>query len=236
LPLIKPKDQTTMSKIFFVGTGLILIIFISNSDLPLNMMHAAKEQIRKIFWDDNFHVVDKENLYRCRQLSDTKLEQYIKQYNIKTVLNLRRYDEEPKIRKKEQEACKKNNILFFAVPMDGKTEISECDLKQLIAILETTPRPIIVHCFAGADRTGTICALYKLLTGNTTVEALEQLTVRYSHFSWLEPVFTKIIRNIENAYPNLITSMKKHCSKYRFSTQELEGLDAHQLLAKIIDS
>jgi len=234
LPLIKPLEQKIMSNIFLVGMGFILVILLSNKELPLEIIHAGKEHIRKIFLHNNFHEVDKDNLYRCRQLSDTDLEQYINQYNIKTVLNVRRCDEEPEIRKKEQEICKKINILFFSVPMDGK--ISKYDLKQLIAILETTPRPILVHCFAGADRTGTVCALYKLLNGSSIDEALQQLSVRYGHFSWLDPVFKEIIINLEKTYPNLITSMKKQCSQHHFSTQDLEGIDAQQLLDKIIDN
>ena len=219
-------------KMFLVGIVLIFVIFISSNNLLFNMIHAGKEQVRIIFLGDNFHEVDKDNLYRCRQLSDTNLEQYINQYNIKTILNVRGYDEEPEIRKREQEICKKNNVLFFGVPIRGKS-VSEYDIQQVMAILETTPRPIIVHCYAGADRTGLTCALYRLLNGRSIDEALQELSVRYGHFSWLDPVFKEIITNIENTYPNIITSMKKQCSHYHFSMQELEGIDAQQLLDKI---
>jgi len=198
-----------------------------------SFFRSTGQQIRKLIWGHNFHTVDASILYRCRQLSDTEMENYITKYDIKTVLNLRPEDEEPDAFQQEKQMCKKNNILFLNVPMNGQTITPEYDVKQLITILEIAPRPIIVHCRAGADRTGEVCALYKLLNDSSTDEALSQLSLKYSHFSWLLPRKQELIKNIDTLYPKIIPSMKKACSLYNFAPQEASEFDPKEILRAI---
>ncbi|ASP86638.1 protein tyrosine/serine phosphatase (plasmid) [Sinorhizobium meliloti] len=54
--------------------------------------------------------------------------------------------------------------------------------RQLIALLQTVPKPIIIHCQAGADRTGLASMLYIQQIAGTDEEISErQLSVRYGH-------------------------------------------------------
>lgn len=59
-------------------------------------------------------------------------------------------------------------------------------MTQLTGLLRDSPRPVLIHCEAGADRSGVASALYKLLVAKRPVqEASEQLSFRYGHFPWL---------------------------------------------------
>ena len=61
------------------------------------------------------------------------------------------------------------------------------DLLKLLDIFETAPRPILIHCHGGADRTGEASAIYKLeYMAKTKKQALRQLTLWYMH---LKPRF-----------------------------------------------
>ncbi len=45
-----------------------------------------------------------------------------------------------------------------------------------------------MHCDGGADRAGEASAIYQIeYMGKSRAEALEMLTLRYRHLSWLKP-------------------------------------------------
>lgn len=49
--------------------------------------------------------------------------------------------------------------------------VSAGDLEEMILDLRyRLPRPVLVHCYHGADRTGLLCAAYRVLVENWTVE------------------------------------------------------------------
>lgn len=57
--------------------------------------------------------------------------------------------------------------------------------KTLIAALEGAARPVLIHCKAGAYRTGLDSALFEyLVVGRTAEEASGQLSFLYGHFPW----------------------------------------------------
>jgi undecaprenyl-diphosphatase len=59
---------------------------------------------------------------------------------------------------------------------------SKEDLQTLLEIYDTAPRPILVHCLGGADRTGEASALWVLeVQKKSKAEALKQLAITYGH-------------------------------------------------------
>jgi protein tyrosine/serine phosphatase len=57
---------------------------------------------------------------------------------------------------------------------------------DLLAIMRRAPKPLLVHCKSGADRTGLVSALYRFaIEGKGADEADRQLTVLYGHFPYL---------------------------------------------------
>jgi len=56
------------------------------------------------------------------------------------------------------------------------------DVRNLINILRNAPRPLLMHCQAGADRSGLAAAIWKVVVDNQSKkEADEQLSILYGH-------------------------------------------------------
>jgi protein tyrosine/serine phosphatase len=63
-------------------------------------------------------------------------------------------------------------------------DLTDEQLDQLVTILRDAPHPVLVHCFAGADRSGLVSAAYQLVVGNLPPEeAAGQLLILVRAFS-----------------------------------------------------
>lgn len=138
-----------------------------------------KQQVSESF--DNFHVVEEGKFYRSQQLSAEVLEKYIKRFGIKTVISLRG-DDDTEWWQKERFAAEHNGALFFSLGMSAIYLTSKSDLTKLLTIYQEAPRPILVHCIGGADRTGEASALWVLdQQKKDKSEARQQLSIKYGH-------------------------------------------------------
>ena len=62
------------------------------------------------------------------------------------------------------------------------------DLATLLNLYENAPRPILVHCHSGADRTGEAAALWILdQQKKRRKDALKQLRLKYGHLKFKRP-------------------------------------------------
>jgi len=142
----------------------------------------------------NAHVVHKDNLYRTAQLSKKQFKKYIKKWNIKTVINLRG-ESKSDWYLDEMEAVRETGVEHYDIKMSAKRLPHRKDLIKLIDLYESAPRPILIHCQGGADRTGEASAMYKIDFMNASKkEALRMQNVLYLHLRLRYPAkryFTK---------------------------------------------
>ncbi|MDP3896806.1 MAG: dual specificity protein phosphatase family protein [Mesorhizobium sp.] len=132
----------------------------------------------------NFHVVAPGELYRSAQPTPDRLAGYVAAHGIRTVVNLRGandgagwYDAE----KRASAALGLNHIDFA---MSARARLGDERMSQLIAILLTAEKPILVHCMGGADRSGLASALYLTFVKGVAPEIAErQLSIFYGHFA-----------------------------------------------------
>lgn len=125
----------------------------------------------------NFHVVIDKELYRCAQPTPDELRQVIKEYGIKTILNLRRtaLSDEKKI----AEEC---NVAYYHIPMKCDLLPSIDSLATLVRILKNMKTPALIHCFQGIDRTGEAVALYVYAVKKKgKKEALQQFSSKFGY-------------------------------------------------------
>ena len=189
--------------IFFFSNSIFYSdAFVSKNDQGVKKnLHVVRkfDSIRETF--DNFYAVEKDMFYRSKQLSSTNLDFYIKKYGIKSVVNLRGVNKHRKWWKKERQVTLDNNVYFYNISMRAEKLPSKHNIKKLINIFESAPKPILVHCFYGADRTGEACAVWSLMRdeikkvdlNESKKKALEQLSIKYGHIKKIMPAKTFFI-------------------------------------------
>lgn len=122
----------------------------------------------------NFHVVIEERIYRSAQLSEKKLKRIVYEKKLKTIINLRGKDEEKKWYAMEKKIAENNGIQYYSFRLAPR-RLPDCTmLDALIEVLKTAPRPLLIHCKGGADRTGVSSAIVLAIEKNPPLSELKQ--------------------------------------------------------------
>ncbi len=130
----------------------------------------------------NFHEVVPGQFFRSNQPTAEQLTRYTEDYGIKTVINLRGANEGESWYRDELETSKKLGLNHIDFGMSASRELTMSQVNQLVAIMRDAPKPILIHCKSGADRTGLATALYLSRVARLGEEAAEsQLSIRYGH-------------------------------------------------------
>jgi protein tyrosine/serine phosphatase len=134
----------------------------------------------------NVHVVEDGILYRSAQLNGQKLANVVAAHGIKSVINLRGENRGLRWYDDEIEVTAAHGISHFDVRMSAVREPDDATVTQLMETLQTAPRPLLIHCESGSDRTGLAAALYERFVKQRPAEvAAGQISFRYGHFPWL---------------------------------------------------
>jgi protein tyrosine phosphatase (PTP) superfamily phosphohydrolase (DUF442 family) len=134
----------------------------------------------------NIHVVTPGIVYRSAQLNGTRLSDTLKQYQIKSVINLRGDSVGEGWYTDELKVTAVHGARHYDLGMRAKERPDVETIKKMFNILRMAPRPILIHCNSGSDRTGLVAAIYKyFLEGRPVEEAASQLSFRFGHFPWL---------------------------------------------------
>lgn len=134
----------------------------------------------------NVHAVEAGEVYRSNTLSPSRLAEVLAGNGIRTVLNLRGAEPQSDWYRQEQSVVAEAGATLIDLQMSSTSEPSDDLVSKLVEIMRTAPRPLLIHCRAGADRTGLASALYELLIEHKKPdEAAGQLSFWYGHFPWL---------------------------------------------------
>jgi len=120
------------------------------------------------FFGENFRKVHDSQCYRSASLSLESLEQRVKENGIKTVVNLRGAGRQPWYAA-QRNLLSKLNVSQEDISLDTKDLPRPEHLAALIRVLNTSPRPLLLHCNHGVDRTGIAAVLYKSIVGQVPV-------------------------------------------------------------------
>lgn len=164
-----------LRRIFFCTITTVLLVVVAAGGWALGLQLAG-----------NVHVVDPGRLYRSAQLNGDDLSGVLSRYGIRSVINLRGrnpgetwYDDELRVTANQ-------GAVHFDVGVGATSEPDPKVISRLMTALKTAPRPILVHCASGADRSGLAAALYnRFIKGQSPSTAASQLSFRYGHFPWL---------------------------------------------------
>jgi protein tyrosine/serine phosphatase len=134
----------------------------------------------------NFHEVEAGRYYRSAQLDASDLDQAIKKYGIRSVLNLRGENRGNPWYDSEVATTRKDGVPHLDYRISARRPVTVVQMREIVAILREAPKPILVHCQQGADRTGLVSALYLLSRGADAAVAEQELSLlRYGHFPYL---------------------------------------------------
>ena len=93
----------------------------------------------------------------------------LEKMGIKTVICLRRWHDDKKY-------IKGTNLSYVAIPMNTWKPTTEDVLKFLKVVTDQDAQPVFVHCLHGADRTGTMTAIYRIVVeGWTKEDAIKEM-------------------------------------------------------------
>lgn len=127
------------------------------------------------------------DLYRCEQPEKKDIPD-LKAIGIQSILNLRRYNSDPK-------ALTEAGFVPLLQRMEADDLVAE-DLVAALRIIRDAPKPVLVHCWHGSDRTGSVVAAYRIVFQNwTPAAALDEL--RFGGYGYHEKTFPNIIALFE---------------------------------------
>lgn len=132
----------------------------------------------------NFHPVVEGQFYRSAQLSGEALDRLIAEKGIRTIINLRGVNEGQPWYDEEVAVAEATGTTLINFSWSDRREPSDAEIAAYIAAVKESPKPILVHCKAGADRAGLASALYLAAIEKVAPEvAGAQLSFRYGHVS-----------------------------------------------------
>jgi protein tyrosine/serine phosphatase len=139
-----------------------------------------------LHYSGNVHSVEPGQVYRSAQLDRAAFERVIRDYGIKSILNLRGAAPNTAWYTNELAVSKTRGVLHYDYGISARRIVTPSQIADILTILRTAPKPILIHCQAGADRSGLVAALYEVaLAGRSSAEADQQLSLRYGHFPYL---------------------------------------------------
>jgi protein tyrosine/serine phosphatase len=134
----------------------------------------------------NVHTVIPGQLYRSAELDKAGFQDTIERFHVRTVINLRGANPGKPWYENELAASAAMGTRHIDVRMSATQVPNAAQLQEIRTLLSEAVTPILVHCQAGADRSGLVAALYELwIAHRSPAVAGEQLSFAYGHFPWL---------------------------------------------------
>ncbi len=132
----------------------------------------------------NFHPITVGEAYRSAQMDGDRLKDYINNYNIKSILNLRGRAAEEKWYAEEMKVSAEYKVKHYDLFLSAYSQPTPEETRNLLALFKAAPRPILIHCQAGADRSGLVAAMWKVIVDKESkIVAGNQLSILYGHLS-----------------------------------------------------
>lgn len=149
---------------------LITIIF-------ANFAHAQKQIENKDL--PNFYKVS-DKFYRGAQPTENGVRE-LARMGVKTIIDLRGADENSE---REKLWAQKAGIKFVVVDLGNWFKPKTSDVEAIIKQIDTaSDEPVFIHCKRGADRTGTVVAVYRISHDEWTAkQALDE--AKKFNFGW----------------------------------------------------
>jgi protein tyrosine phosphatase (PTP) superfamily phosphohydrolase (DUF442 family) len=164
----------------FYGFRLLLVVVMAVLGVGAFVLYLLSQS--------NFHVVSEGKVYRSAQMNVADLRQVVQAHGIRTILNLRGPAEGAKglWYNAETNLSQELGVQHFDFALLAGRELKDEEMDQILMTMSNAPKPILIHCKSGSDRTGLVGALYLYsLEGKPPEAAARELTVFCGHVPYL---------------------------------------------------
>lgn len=175
--------QSSAALCFFLLLACSEVSPQSQIPLPAQAVEKSLEGV------DNLYRVSDE-LYRSGQPSSAGF-RHLEKQGIKSVINLREYHS-------DEDRASGTSIVTLRLPLAAGSLTQE-DVAQALAMIQQAPKPVVIHCWHGSDRTGCVVAAYRVVAQGWTPEQAEAelLMPQYGHHSFWYKNIPELLRNMD---------------------------------------
>ena len=173
-------------KHFLTGFGLLACLL----SLVVLLYACQSTTERNDVYPKNFHKVS-DDIYRSGQPSADEFACIATVEGIRSVLNLRDYHD-------DADEVGTLDIVRFDIPLSAGS-ISEGDLVRILQTVKRAPKPVLIHCLHGSDRTGAAVAACRIVFDGWTVEQAvsELMEPEYGHHKTLYKNIPELLRKAD---------------------------------------
>jgi hypothetical protein len=137
--------------------------------------------------DGNLGTLDPGRVFRSAQPT-AQLGRLIHDQHLKSILNLRGGSARDAWYRSEVRTAETSGVAFFDLPLSPARRPTRWELLRLIDVLDHCAYPLLIHCKAGADRTGLASAIYLMSHKSEPPQsALRAFTLVHSHVPFFGP-------------------------------------------------
>ena len=135
---------------------------------------------------DNFHVIVRGQAYRAGQMDSNELARCIERQGIRSIINLRGEHPEETWYRDELQVAQSRHVVHSSVSLSAGKAISEPQWREIVGLLRTVPKPVLIHCNGGADRTAFVAAAYEMEVANKPIqEAAREFSLWYGYWPFV---------------------------------------------------
>ena len=163
------------------GPGVILFALLV---LAVAVPIAWNNGLRDQFIPRNFGVVEPGRLYRSGQISARLIEPTLKRYGIESIVALADAGMKPADQAAEERAATGLGVERNVFPLSGDGTGRLEEYADAIAAIDRAVhqgKPVLVHCVAGAQRSGGVIAAYQVLVEKRSPQEAFAEMRRFGH-------------------------------------------------------
>ena len=133
----------------------------------------------------NLHAVVPGAIYRSAQLDPEELTAVAASLGLASVLAVRAARPNKDWYVEEVRVARQLDLRLTNIDFDADRMPSRQRLRELVDELDDAPRPLLLHCRAGVERSGLASAVALLLEGASLEAARDQFSLRFGFHPWI---------------------------------------------------
>ena len=178
-------------RLITIYTFLVLLILGCGTSQPIALANRPRDWAKKVELNPmyNFYKVD-DDLYRSEQPTKEGMEA-LESMGIKSIVNVRNILNDRREGKATKLDLYKKRINTWTIKYS--------EIIDALRLIQKAPKPVLIHCKHGSDRTGCIVAAYRMAFMNwTKEEAIKEFQLGgYGYHEDAFPNILKLLKSIE---------------------------------------